>query len=554
MATHLRVGSGGRLVPGDSTASPHAQVATGGRIVLAPGPVSADPKGYWRSPGGIFVGTTTTAGGNVTRQRNPELLPWNAPLLFTDTPSSYAAYEQVDGSIRVPNYFAQSTDPTVRPIENRTNRLLIVQGGATRNLKGAPIEGGNDGNILASNDAARLHIFEHIFYAQNPNLAGGYYPGRAVLMLYGIAEFWLEGFEMYGGAGVAILGKKDNSGNAISSVSQLKMLRGKIKNLDGRISDPTVSGGWRIHNRIAGPDKDYNIANILQLADLTMDQINVFDVGHIDNDNEAGNSRLEDAIAAQRSGGSDTKEMLFHDLLMRGAYVYDPSYVPGSPWYGNNMSVGSGRPDAAHDEFGRFIDARGFQNSGGHGLTGDGIDRTTPLNRIGRNIRFLRFISLDTSNYGLSIGDGHDCTIEDGVALRSPYVHNLPGVKIPTKHLPIQLQCGSWYNVAPPDYPTRDRWGGHVLKNTRMGHTAISVYDGTTTNDSYFNTHPKTKLPDGTLIDAVTFKDAAGAVMTEAAYKAAYAVNNVTPAMVDQAQADQRARWAAAGLTIGCAS
>jgi hypothetical protein len=139
-------------------------------------------------------------------------------------------------------------------------------------------------------------------------------------------------------------------------------------NIDGRKSDG--KGGY-----LAGGEAAAELVQFVQLDKVRA--LGDVEIAWNEVVNEPGKSRVEDVISIYLSSGTKQSPIKIHDNFIRGAYAIDPATEKFS---GGGIMLGDGvaKSDAAGDP--AFVEA--FDNQ-----------------------------VLDTTNYGIAISAGHDCTI-----------------------------------------------------------------------------------------------------------------------------------------------
>jgi hypothetical protein len=199
-------------------------------------------------------------------------------------------------------------------------------------------------------------------YGANPNVAGKA-TGRFA-SLEGFANVVVENCLLEGTAGIYLLDYAgDRTGN-----NTIKILRNRATNIDGRKSDGR--GGY-----LPGGEQAAELVQFVQFDKVRA----VADVEIAWNEvvNEPFKSRVEDVISIYLSSGTKDSPIKIHDNFMRGAYPLDP----------------------ATEDF-----------SGGGIMLGDGVAKDSP----GGDPAFVEAFDnqvLDTTNYGIAISAGHDCTM-----------------------------------------------------------------------------------------------------------------------------------------------
>jgi hypothetical protein len=196
----------------------------------------------------------------------------------------------------------------------------------------------------------------------NPNVAGKC-AGRFA-SLEGFANVVIENCSLEGTSGIYLL---DYAGDRTSSQT-VKIRRNRAKNIDGRRSDG--KGGYQGATEGA--------AKLVQFVQLDkVRAVAEVEIAWNEVVNEPGDSRVEDVISVYLSSGTKESPICIHDNFIRGAYPLDPA-------------------------------AEGF--SGGGIMLGDGVAKDGPAGDPAFVEAFDNQV-LDTTNYGIAISAGHDCTI-----------------------------------------------------------------------------------------------------------------------------------------------
>ena len=512
---YLTVKNGRRVLTSDGAADPHFQYAAG-RPRLVRGRADTDPLALIYLNGRLIpIGLLYVpgSGGAKVRERNPANITWEGPLVI---PSNQTP-NQTDGSYLVQNRSFRNTSPTGAPaILNHSNLMVKIW---DCNVMGFGGDGANLNLICADAMNSRMDIRNTIGFSGNPGVDGGF-AGRFLSMQYW-AFCSVVGCEMNGTTGVALIGF---TGSHTQQTLIFKF--NKIKNLDGRMS--AGPGIYRqTNNRLPDVNPGFVVANVLQLNN-SMGVIG--EIAYNECVNEAGASRFEDLYAFHTSSGvSRAQPLWLHHNFGWGSYVYDYAFRPGMSWYGNNMPLGVP---------GRTNDNRGFVQSGGMGLLGDGkAGNAADTSYDPAYVLAEDNVMLDSSNYGMGIAAGHDHILRRNLILRSGYVHNFPDdVKVAWVNNALQVQdyaTGNGYN-----YPTASdpiRWYGHEITDNTYSCTYFDAR-----NNGAQGTVPFT-------ID--------GTIVSPASYISSNNVNLgvVTRAQVNQAALDWQAARAAQGMQIGAA-
>ena len=199
-------------------------------------------------------------------------------------------------------------------------------------------------------------------HGANPNVVGKA-AGRFA-SLEGFANVVIENCLLEGTAGIYLL---DYAGDRTPR-NTVKILRNRALNIDGRKSDG--KGGY-----LPGGEDAAELVQFVQL-DKVRDLSDV-EIAWNEVINEPGKSRVEDVISIYLSSGTTQSPIRIHDNFIRGAYAADP----------------------ATEKF-----------SGGGIMLGDGVAKDSPAGDPAFVEAFDNQV-LDTTNYGIAISAGHDCTI-----------------------------------------------------------------------------------------------------------------------------------------------
>lgn len=442
---------------------------------------------------------------------DPSSIVWETTPIVLSGGLATDVYEIVNRNIRSDD----ATKPAVL-LDNYRGKVVIRHS----NFFGYTAPGTAHG-IIGSTAGARLDIESSNFYSGNP-MHAGWSAGRSVLA-EGFKEFRMVSCSHFGTSGVALVAW---AGTADQMAPTITMTDNYFRNIDGRISDPTAPGGYKVGNKV---NEDFYYAQMLQLNKCS----GVPRVLVQDNEvcNEAGHSRTEDVVSFYVSSGTPESPMVIDRNLFTGEWVYDAWFDPAkSPAYGNNM------PDGTPGK----TDKRGYPNSGGGGLLGDGAG-AAPRGYLDdpAYLRFTRNTVLGMSNYGLGAAAGHDMTIEGNVILRSGFVRGITrDVQIPWHHVPLQLQDYSTGGGKSIDDGTgtntnRVRWYDIDVIDNTYGYTYVSAFDGTKGNAGLLLSSP------------VRTSSGNHDVTTDPS------TPYVTRAMEDQAELAHRQAWVAAGVRVG---
>ena len=430
-------------------------------------------------------------------------VPWNtAPISLTG--GGAADVYVIDGkNIR-------SDNPSVPALymDNYQGRVIVRRSNLFGYGEAATAKG-----VVGSTYNARIEFEDCNFFSGNP-LVLGKSAGRSAV---------LEGFRSFRAVNCSHFGTRgfyltDWIGTAGQTEPTMQLLRNYFRNIDGRISAPAQAGGWGRGN-VTGVDRDH--IQMIQLngckgitGALVMDNETM---------NEVGLSCVEDMTSGFLTFGTAGSPIVIDRNLFSGQPLYDAFFDPAlSEYYGNNM------PDGTAGK----ADARGYQNSGGGGLLGDGKGATYLLDPA--FMRFVRNTVLGMGNYGLGVASGHDHTIDGNVILRSGYIRHLArNVKIAWKHVPLQLQDyytggGASIDDGTGTATSRVRWYNVDVTNNQYGYTSFNpLAGGAVVNDPLLINSP--------------VRTNTGNVQTL----------NVTRAMEDAAELNHRQAWAAAGVVVG---
>lgn len=430
-------------------------------------------------------------------------VPWNAtPMSLTG--GSAADVTVIDGkNIR-------SDNPTIPALLlDNYQGLVIVK---RCNLFGYG-ESATAKGIVGSTFNARIQFEDCNFFSGNPMVLDKF-AGRSAV-LGGFRSFSAVNCSHYGTRGFYLT---DWVGGPGQTEPTVQLLRNYFRNIDGRRSNPADALGWRRGN-VSGVDHDP--AQMIQLNGCK----GIHAVLVADNEvmNEAGLSHAEDIYSGFLTYGTAASPITIDRNLFSGQSVYDAWFDPAlSEYYGNNM------PDGTAGK----VDARGYQNSGGGGLLGDGKGATYLLDPA--FMRFVRNTVLGMNNYGLGVASGHDHTIDGNVILRSGYVRHLArNVKIGWKHVPLQLQDyytggGASIDDGTGTATSRVRWYNVDVTNNQYGYTSFDPRSaGAVVNDPLLINSP--------------VRTNTGNVQTL----------NVTRAMEDTAELNHRQVWATAAVVVG---
>jgi hypothetical protein len=201
-------------------------------------------------------------------------------------------------------------------------------------------------------------------YGENPNVAGKS-AGRFA-NLEGAQNVVIENCYLENTAGIYLLDfKGGNGGNG--DANTIKIRRNRAKNIDGRKSDG--KGGYQ-----PGGEGAANLVQFVQFDKVR--GLRDVEIAWNEVINEPGKSRVEDVISIYLSSGTKDSPIKIHDNFLRGAYPADPA-------------------------------SEGF--SGGGIMLADGVSKAGPAGDSAFVEAFDNQV-LDTTNYGVAISAGHDCS------------------------------------------------------------------------------------------------------------------------------------------------
>jgi len=369
--------------------------------------------------------------------------------------------------------------------------------------------------IIGSTYNGRLDLEDCNFFSGNPMVAGKFAGRSAVLENFrSFRAKWCSHFGTRGFYLTNWIGDGSQTDPTAEALYQF------FYNLDGRISDPSDPTGWRRGNVVG---TDYDHVQMLQLNGCKgIPRVLVKDCESMA---IAGQSKCEDiAISGYQTFGTQASPITVDRTLVSGQPLFDAWFDPEtSEYYGNNMP--STQPG--------YVDARGYQNSGGGGLLGDGKGATYLLDPAWMLMK--RSTILGMNNYGLGVASGHDHTLDSNVVLRSGYVRHLErDVKIAWGHVALQMQ----------DYYTGG--GAAIDDGTGTGTKRVRWYNNDFVNNTYGYTwyDPRQgglRINTGLALNSPV-RTNSGNVQ----------VLDVTRAMEDAAETNHRQQWANESVTVGC--
>lgn len=459
-----------------------------------------------------------SSGAPIIPTRDRNLITWSTDVITLESESG-PYWDAVNSRFVVDGVSIKSTTNSNTPcIKIRTPRPVIIK---NSNFWGWQPDSGAGGMILGDWPNVILDVTSCAFFGTRPTFAR-MCPAKAVNLRYGHKRFRFENNQLDGTGGITL--NEGWTGSTLDATHITYVWSNRVRNIDGRVADPTSSTGWKHSNTWGKHDgtDGFIIACFVQSIDIRDHPR--FVMGYNDIINEAGHSRCEDIFAFQRCrGASASSPIHVYRNLVRGHYVYDWGWT-NQAFYGTN--VPSNTPGYAGNNNG-YNPALGLVNSGGSALMSDGWDTGDSASQRPGFILFEENYCLDMTNYGIAIHAGTDNIIKNCVTLRSGYVHNLNGgnaVKAAFRHLGIQIQDGSGSGFTAP------HWANNQVIGTTYGYTAYAPSSpNTATNHLAQNLDKVTTLSN-----------------TE--------VLNVTTAMVDAAEAQIRGIWRAAGVNPGVLS
>jgi hypothetical protein len=221
------------------------------------------------------------------------------------------------------------------------------------------------GNLITSHYArANVTIRNVRGYGVNPNVVGKC-TGRFA-SLEGFSNVVIENCLLEGTAGIYLL---DYAGDH-TAASTIKIIRNRATNVDGRRSDG--KGGY-----LTGGEQTAELVQFAQLDKVR--NVPGVEIAWNEVINEPGKSRVEDVISIYLSSGTKDSLIAIHDNFIRGAYPLDPATEPFA---------------------------------GGGIMLADGISKDGPAGDPAFVEAFDNQV-LDTTNYGIAISAGHDCSIRN---------------------------------------------------------------------------------------------------------------------------------------------
>ena len=434
---------------------------------------------------------------------NASEVPWNTPAISL-TGGSAADVYVIDGkNIR-------SDNPAVPALymDNYQGKVIVKRSNFFGYGESATAKG-----VVGSTYNARIEFEDCNFWSGNPMVVNKF-AGRSII-LEGFRSFKAVNCSHYGTRGIYLT---NWIGTANQADPTAHLLRNYFRNIDGRRSNPADALGYYRGN-VTGVDRD--LVQMIQMNNCK----GITGALVMDNEvmNEIMKSNIEDIYSGYLTYGTVGSPIVIDRNLFSGQPIHDAFFdAVLSEYFGNNM------PDGTPGK----VDARGYANSGGGGLLGDGKGDNYTLDPA--YMRFTRNTVLGMNNYGLGVAAGHDHTIDGNVILRSGYVrHFARDVKIAWKHAALQLQDyytggGALIDDGTGTATNRSRWYNVDVTNNRYGYTAFDPRNaGAVTND-------------GLLLNSPT-RSSAGNTQ----------ILNVTRAQEDMADLDHRTLWSAAGVIVG---
>lgn len=490
------------------------------------GSPTADPAAR-RRPGGQTLPSGVVVPTGYTLP-DPNMLPWEAnPISAMNTGS-------VNDVIVLEGRSIRSLNKAI-PAINMANFQGILR------LRHCNLFGfGAPGilGIIASTSNMRLDLEDCTLWSDNPHSAGGY-PGR-VVQANNWKSFRMVHCTLVGTSGVYLNNWAGSEGQSDPTV---EVWGNDVYDLDGRCSDPSDPTGWRRGNIPGYGQNDYVPVQLVQFnTGIGIPRVAIHDNSVY---NRANKSRAEDLFSGFLASGTASSLMDIYRNLFSSAWTFDAWFdEANSSSFGNNMPVGT-------QDNGRVTDTRGYQNSGGGGLLGDGKG-STYLQDPGFQ-KFRLNTVLNMANYGLGVSAGHDMLIESNTILRSPYVRGLSrDVRIAWRNVAIQIQ----------DYGTRevipDGKGGTMYRPYRAAEFAqgfADPYDDGAggTHSRWYNIDVKDNLYGSTSIggDGTVYNDGLlvnSPLRTNSGNQQKF---DITRADEDAAEAAHRQLWANLGIKIG---
>ncbi|PNY79783.1 NPCBM/NEW2 domain-containing protein [Deinococcus koreensis] len=320
--------------------------------------------------------TVAASGGGVSPAPAPAPSPnvtYQGPLVITKGGTYSGSY--------------QSTNPDVPAISIRTTEPVIIQ---NANVRGpSHLIAGFNMNLTVRNTRA---------YGVNPNVAGRN-TGRFILSedTYNLV---VENNYMEGTSGIYVRNFKGNRAGG----QTIKILRNKVKNIDGRKS-----------NGAGGYQTAFERVQFTQFNDVR-DVPNV-EIAWNEIINEPGKSGLEENINFYGSTGTASSRLKIHNNFIKGAYNANPATDSG--FGGGGIMLGDGNP-ASLSTAGGYMDVYNNQ-------------------------------IVSTSNQGIGIAGGHDHNVYNNRVVSSGLLPD--GRKILAQNVGVYVwdqagsaKSGTWFN------------------------------------------------------------------------------------------------------------
>lgn len=305
----------------------------------------------------------------------------------------------------------QSLDPNVPAVTVSTREPVVIEGS---NLRGR--------GELVRGWFMDLTVRNSNAYGMNPNVAGRH-AGRFIAAEE-VRNLRVENNYMEGTSGIYV-----NQYAGSGSGQTIKILRNKVKNIDGRKSDGRGGyNGQRYYVQFA------QIAKVQGVSGMEIAWNEVI--------NEPGKSSLEENINLYSTSGTSSSRMQIHDNYIQGAFAVDPS--DGS-YSGGGIMLGDG-PVGNMKEAGGYVDVYNNQ-------------------------------IVSTSNQGVGIAGGHNHKVFNNRILSSG--------RLPTGQINKAQNVGIYvWDIN--NGKRSNTWFNNTVHNNVIGWTRINSNNSTWLNNTWF--------------------------------------------------------------------
>ncbi|MBB6016330.1 NPCBM/NEW2 domain-containing protein [Deinococcus radiopugnans] len=305
----------------------------------------------------------------------------------------------------------ESMDPNVPAVYVKTSEPVVIEGSNLRG-RGELIRGWFMDLTVRNSNA----------YGLNPNVSGKH-AGRFIAAEE-LRNLRVENNYMEGTSGIYV-----NQFNGKGSGQTIKILRNKVKNIDGRKSDGKGGyNGQRYYVQFA------QIAKVQGVAGVEIAWNEVI--------NEPGKSSLEENINLYSTSGTSSSRIQIHDNYIQGAFAVDP--LDGS-YSGGGIMLGDG-PVGNMTEAGGYVDVYNNQ-------------------------------IVSTSNQGVGIAGGHDHKVFNNRILSSG--------RLPTGQINKAQNVGIY--VWDINNGQRSKtWFNNTVHDNLIGWTRVNSNNSTWFNNTWF--------------------------------------------------------------------